>query len=45
MSCLQQPQGQLYKRIIDAVVDASRTDFEENGVENRTLVLLQEVSL
>lgn len=37
-------QGQLYKRIIDQVIDASRTDFEENGVDNRMIATLQDVS-
>lgn len=37
-------QGPLYKRIIDSVIESSRTDFEENGIENKVLVALQEVS-
>lgn len=36
-------QGAIYKRIIDAVVEASKTDFEENGVANDVLLALQEV--
>lgn len=38
-------QGQVYKKIIDTVVEASRTDFEENGVSNDVLLALQEVSM
>ncbi|KAI9725659.1 MAG: transcription factor IIA subunit alpha [Chrysothrix sp. TS-e1954] len=34
--------GTVYKRVIDAVVEASKTDFEETGIENRVLQVLQE---
>lgn len=37
-------QGTLYQRIIDTVIEASRTDFEENGIDHRTLEQLREVS-
>lgn len=37
-------QGQLYKRIIDAVIETSRADFEESGVDYSTIEQLQEVS-
>ena len=38
-------QGNLYKRIIDQVVELSRSDFEENGVTNRTVGTFQEVRI
>ena len=41
---LTDKQGALYQRVIAAVVEASRTDFEENGIDNATLMSLQEVS-
>lgn len=41
---LTEEQGGIYKRIIDAVVEVARTDFEENGVPSDVLQLLQDVS-
>ena len=38
-------QGQLYKRIVDTVVEASRADFEENGVNVDTIKTFQDVGL
>ena len=36
-------QGTLYKRIIDQVIDSSKADFEENGVNSRMIQTFQEV--
>lgn len=37
-------QGEVYLKIIEAVVDASTNDFEETGVGQGTLNELQQVS-
>jgi len=37
-------QGDVYAKIIEEVVEASRADFEENGVSSLTLQELQQVS-
>ena len=40
---IRKPQGEVYARVIKDVVDLSRTDFEEQGVEASALELLQSV--
>jgi len=37
-------QGDVFQKIIDEIVQASQADFEENGVNQQTLVELQQVS-
>jgi len=37
-------QGPIYQRVINAVIEASRNDFEENGVSTAVLESMQEVS-
>jgi len=37
-------QGDVYAKIIEEVVEASKGDFEENGVSSITLQELQQVS-
>lgn len=36
-------QGEIYEKIIQEVINASQNDFEENGVQQQTLVELQQV--
>jgi transcription initiation factor TFIIA large subunit len=37
--------GNVYQTIIDEVINSSRVDFEENGVEESVLEELRQVSL
>jgi hypothetical protein len=36
-------QGEIYEKIIQEVINASQNDFEENGVQQQTLMELQQV--
>jgi len=38
-----QTQGEVYAKVIESVVDMSRTDFEEGGVDLSTLDYLKSV--
>jgi hypothetical protein len=40
LTCLQ---GEIYEKIIQEVINASQNDFEENGVQQQTLMELQQV--
>jgi hypothetical protein len=42
LTCLQ---GEIYEKIIQEVINASQNDFEENGVQQQTLMELQQVGL
>jgi len=37
--------GTVYSQIIEDVIDSSRVDFEEGGVEEAILIELQKVSI
>ena len=37
-------QGELYNKVIQAVVEASQVDFEEGGVDQKALEVLRQVS-
>lgn len=39
------PQGQVYQRVIDEVIDACQVPFEEDGVNSQTLEELRIVRL
>jgi hypothetical protein len=41
---MRSEQGDVYEKIIQEVVDASKNDFEESGVGQGTLNELQQVS-
>jgi hypothetical protein len=43
-SLMRSEQGDVYEKIIQEVVDASKNDFEESGVGQATLNELQQVS-
>jgi len=38
-------QGDVYAKVIEEVIEASKADFEENGVSSLTLQEMQQVSL
>jgi len=40
---LESVQGEIYQKVMDEVINQSQNDFEENGVNQQTLMELRQV--